>query len=325
MLWRSSFPTGFAFMRMFSILLLLTGAVFSTSSAQTAAPPFIVDEAGVGYDRIADAVAAIGDGAGTITIASGTYRQCAVQGGGSITYRAAKPGTVIFDGAICEGKAALVLRGRAANIEGIVFQNLRVPDGNGAGIRLEKGDLSVSRALFRNSEQGILTADDPRSSIRVDQSTFRHLGRCDRDLACAHSIYIGDFGSLSVTNSRFDSGDGGHYIKARSARVTLVNNSFDDSAGHLTNYMIDLPNGASGLIADNEMEQGRDKDNYSAFISIAPEGRSHDSSGLVVRNNIARFVPGLDRSSTFVANWTDDRVTIAGNSLAAGIRLTDRR
>jgi hypothetical protein len=36
-------------------------------------------------------------------------------------------------------------------------------------------------------------------------------------------------------------------------------------------------------------------------------------------------VPGLDRSSTFVANWTSDVVRQEGNRLAAGIRPADKR
>jgi len=312
-------------MRIIWGLILAAGAVASSTLGQTTRPAFIVEGTGAAYDRLAEAVDAIGAGQGTIVIAPGTYRQCAVQQAGRIAYRAATPGTVIFDGKICDGKAALVLKGTAASIDGLIFQNMRVADGNGAGIRLQQGDLTVTRTLFRNSEEGILTHDDPDGSIRIDQSTFRHLGRCDRGLSCAHSIYVGNYGSVSVTNSRFDQGDGGHYLKARSAKVNIVNNSFDDSRGHLTNYMIDLSNGASGLIADNEMEQGRDKDNYTVFISVAPEGRKHSSTGLVVRNNSARFSPGIERNSSFVANWSDDKVTITGNRLASGIKLTDRR
>jgi hypothetical protein len=248
-----------------------------------------------------------------------------VQQGGDVTIRARQPGTAILDGTACEGKAALVLRGRSSIIDGLIFQNMRVPDGNGAGIRLESGNLTVTNSLFRNSEEGILTGDAPGNNIVIDKSTFRHLGRCDRDLSCAHGIYVGHYGSLTVTRSRFDQGDGGHYLKTRTPRVTITGNSFDDSAGHLTNYMIDLSNGASGTISGNEMVQGRDKDNYNAFITIAPEGREHDSAGLSIVNNSASFVPGLQRSSSFVANFTGDAVSIGPNRLASGIKVTDRR
>lgn len=291
--------------------------------AQGAPASFEVN--GQAYPRLIDAVYAIGEGEGTITIAPGTYRQCAVQEQGVITYRAATPGTVIFDSEACEGKAALVLRGRAASVDGLIFQNLRVPDGNGAGIRLEKGNLTVTDSIFRNSEEGLLTASDPQGTIRIDRSTFSRLGRCDRGLSCAHSIYVGDYGRLIVTRSRFEAGTGGHYVKARAPQVEITDNSFDDSQGSTTNYMIDLPNGSAGLIAGNIMVQGKNKENYSAFITIAPEGRDFDSSALVIRNNRAGFVPGLSRTSTFVANWTSDPVTISDNQLAGGIKITDRR
>jgi hypothetical protein len=81
-----------------------------------------------------------------------------VQTAGRITFAAVQPGTVVFDGTPCESKAALVLRGRGARVEGLTFQNLRVPDGNGAGIRLEKGNLHVLESLFRNSEEASFPA-----------------------------------------------------------------------------------------------------------------------------------------------------------------------
>lgn len=306
----------------FALLATAPFVAFPVGAAQPAAPFTVGNH---GYTTLADAVNAIGDRDGTILIAPGTYRQCVVQSMGSVAYRAATPGSVVFDGAICEGKAALVLRGRSATIEGITFQNLRVPDGNGAGIRLEHGDLTIDNSIFRASEEGILTADDPEGTISIDRTSFSHLGRCDRGLSCAHSLYVGHYGRLIVTRSRFEAGDGGHYLKTRSARVEITNNSFDDSHGHTTNYMIDLSNGATGIVSGNIMVQGRDKENYSAFITVAPEGRERSSAGLVVRDNRAAFVPGLARTSTFVANWTDDKVTIAGNQLAPGIKLTDRR
>lgn len=312
-------------MRILSTTLLVSAAIGAAALAQAMPTPFTVVESGRGFSSLKDAVAAIGKGRGTVLIAPGTYAQCAVQEGGDVTFRAQTPGSVILDGMVCEGKAALVLRGRSTSVDGIIFQNLRVPDGNGAGIRLEAGNLTVTNSLFRNSEEGILSGDATGGSVRIDKSTFRHLGRCDRDLDCAHGIYIGRYASLTVTRSRFDQGDGGHYLKTRSARVTITNNSFDDSGGHLTNYMIDLSNGASGIISGNEMVQGRDKDNHSAFITIAPEGREQDSSGLTIANNRAAFVPGLQRSSSFVANFTDDAVKIGANQLASGIKLTDRR
>jgi Right handed beta helix region len=299
--------------------------IATSTAAQNRAAPYTVAETGRGYGGLQQAVDAIGDSEGTIVIRPGSFRDCAVQTAGDITFEAQIPGQSIFDGGVCEDKATLVLRGGGASVDGIIFQNVGVKDGNGAGIRLEKSDLAVTRSIFRNSEQGILTGDDESGSITIDQSTFSGLGRCDRGLSCAHSIYIGNYGSLSVTNSRFERGNGGHYVKSRAARIDVSDNAFDDSRGKETNYMIDLSNGATGKISGNVFVQGASKENYSAFITIAPEGKSHSSNGLSINDNDASIAPGVDRTTTFVANWTDDRIAIGANRLGRGLKPADRR
>jgi hypothetical protein len=296
----------------------------SLASAQSAAP-YIVVETGQGFGRLQEAVQAIGGGTGTIRIANGRHADCAVQGAGSITYTAETPGQAIFDGVACEGKGVLVLRGDNARVEGLVFTNIKVDDFNGVGIRIELGNLEVSQSWFRDSQQGILGGIDTKSRISIDKSTFTRLGTCEGPGGCAHSIYIGDYGSVSITRSRFEQGRGGHYAKSRSRSVEIVGNSFDDSGGRGTNYMIDLPGGASGRIANNWFVQGQDKENWSAFITVAPEGRQYSSAGLVIEDNDARFAPGVSRTSTFVANWTDEPVQIGVNRLAPGLKRTDRR
>ncbi len=304
---------------------LILVMLLSTAATAQNATPFQSAETGRGYGSLQQAVDAIGEGEGTIIIAPGNYRQCAVQQAGVIAFRASVPGQTVFDGATCEGKAALVLRGRAASIDGIIFQNMRVKDRNGAGIRLEKGDLTITRAIFRNSEQGILTADDRSGSISIDRSTFSGLGRCDGDYACAHGIYIGGYGALRVTNSRFERGNGGHYVKSRATRISVTDSAFDDTRGKETNYMIDLPNGAVGQIARNVFVQGASKENYSAFITVAPEGRQQSSVGLSISANEASIAPGVDRNTVFLADWSGDRIALGGNRLGRGLKPFERR
>lgn len=309
-----------------TIGLLVGSAVLATAlGAQSQGAAFTVAESGRSFSQLQGAVDAIGGGSGTIRIAPGQYVQCAVQAAGRIAFEADTPGTAIFDGRACEGKAALVLRGAGARVKGLVFQNIRVPDGNGAGIRLEKGNLEISETMFRDSEQGILTADDAGAAIRISRSTFSGLGRCDRDLACAHGIYIGNYGSLAVDRSRFERGRGGHYVKSRAARIDLTDSSFDDTGGRTTNYMVDLSNGATGRISGNRFVQGKNKENYSAFIVVAAEGKNHDSSGLVIAGNEAVLGAGAPRPTAFVADLSKDRLAIGANSIGAGIERFQQR
>jgi hypothetical protein len=287
--------------------------------------PFTIQESGETFDNLADAVAAIGGGNGTIMIAPGTYRMCAEQNAGRVAYVARQPGTVIFDGVACEGKGALVLGGVSARVEGLTFQNIRVEDQNGAGIRLESGDLMVRESLFRAGENGILVANDARGTIRVDQSTFSELGGCPEDVGCSHSIYNSGTGTLVVTRSRFERGTGGHYVKSRGTRIEVTDSSFDDSQGRATNYMIDLSNGATGTIARNTFVQGENKENYSALIMVAAEGTRHSSAGLAITQNEAGLVPGLTRRTSFVADESGQPITIENNRLDPQIARFERR
>jgi hypothetical protein len=286
--------------------------------------PFTVEENGRGFATLQEAVDAIGEGAGTIAIAPGTYRMCAVQNAGRIRYTAREPGTVIFDGVACDGKAALVLSGQEARIDGLTFQNIAVPDKNGAGIRLQDGNLFVRESLFRDSEQGILTAANADGAIRIEQSTFSGLGQCPPDAGCAHSLYIGDYGSLTVVRSRFERGRGGHYVKTRAPRVEIVDSSFDDSEGRATNYMIDLSNGATGTIARNVFVQGRNKENRSAMIFVSPEAQSNSAAGLTIVDNEATLAPGA-AGTTFVVDRSGESPTVDRNRLGPQIARYERR
>ncbi len=304
-------------MRMSALIMLVV-------SAPSSAAPFTVERTGQSFATLLGAVDAIGDGSGVIRIAPGRYTDCAVQTRGRIAYRAEKPLTAIFDGGICEGKAALVLRGRGAEVDGLVFENLRVPDGNGAGIRIEKGSLNVSRSVFRDSEQGILGGgDDPDADISIDRSTFSGLGRCDRGLACAHSIYLSAFRSVTVRRSRFEKGRGGHYVKSRAARIAIADTSFDDSQGRATNYMIDLPEGATGRIERNIFVQGADKENHVAFVAVAAEARRNSSANLLIAGNGVDKVRGADWPTALLVDWSGSPKRVTGNRLGKGITLVN--
>lgn len=303
-------------------LALLAAALFATPALGA---PFTVQETGKTFYRLDDAVKSANGGDATILIQPGTYHDCAIVTGGRVAFRAPAPGSVILDGTTCEGKAALVLRGRDAMVDGIVFQNMRVADRNGAGIRIEHGDLTVTNAVFRDSEEGILGADDPAATIRIDRSTFSGLGRCDGYASCAHSVYIGHYGNVIVTRSRFERGRGGHYLKVRGPHVEVTDNSFDDSQGTATNYAIDLPAGATGTIADNIFLQGRNKENHSGLIVVAAEARDFPSAGLAVTGNRAALQAGADFPTVFLIDFSHEPLKVARNQIASGIKPFETR
>ncbi|KQN05757.1 MULTISPECIES: right-handed parallel beta-helix repeat-containing protein [Sphingomonas] len=299
-------------------LALFTAPAFAQSSA-----PFTID--GQGFATLQEAVSSIRLGTATILIAPGTYRQCAVQAGGHITFKAIKPGTAIFEKVACEDKAALVLRGQGSVVDGLVFRGYRVSDGNGAGIRTEMGDLTVTNAMFLDSQEGILGGEPTAQKILIDHSTFAGLGQCDESPGCSHAIYLANKGSVTITNSRFERGTGGHYVKLRVPTVSITDNSFDDTAGKKTNYMIDLPEGATGLIARNTFVQGRNKENHTGLIVVAAEAQTYRSTGLRVEGNDARLSPGDSSSPAFLADYSHDKLALGANRLGTGLRAFETR
>jgi hypothetical protein len=308
------------------LLPLLAVLLTAPVAAQQEAAPFTVAETGQSFGSLQDALNAVRGRDATITIAPGTYQQCAIQQAARITYKAATPGSVIFDGITCEGKAALVVRAGGATVDGIIFRNMRVADGNGAGIRLEIGDLTVRNAMFLDSQEGILGMSDEPHRIVIDRSTFSGLGQCDETPDCAHSIYLGGAkATATITNSRFERGRGGHYVKLRIPNVTITDNSFDDTGGTKTNYMIDLPEGATGTIARNTFVQGAHKENWSGLIVVAAEQRKYPSAGLRVEGNVASLAPGQSKSPAFLANVSGQQLSQGANRLGPGVRAYEVR
>ncbi len=300
-------------------------ALAAPLAAQSGGAPFTVQETGEGFATLDEAVGSIRMGRGTILIAPGTYHECTVQAGGDIVFKAVRPGSVTFDGSPCEDKAIFVLRGRSSTVDGIIFRGVRVADGNGAGIRTEMGDLTVTNSMFLDSQEGILGGEPTRQKIVIDRSTFSGLGTCDEAPDCAHSIYLANKGSVTITRSRFERGTGGHYVKLRVPTVRIVDNSFDDTRGAKTNYMIDLPEGGTGVIANNSFVQGRNKENWTGFIVVAAESKTYRSTGLEVTGNDARLAPGETRSPAFVASYSREALAIGDNRLGAGVRKFETR
>ena len=258
----------------------------SRVEAPAAGLPFMLQSGG-GFARLRDAVAKARD-VDTITIMPGVYEDCAVVARGRLTLRAMIPGSVTFNKTICEGKAALVLRGEEATVEGLRFTGFTARDGNGAAVRLEEGDLYVRSSVFEDSDTGVISGNNQPGQATIERSIFRRLGRCRPD-NCSHSLYMGRFAALTVKESLFEQGRGGHYIKSRTKKVDIEDNLIDDSKGTRTNYLIDLPEGATGEIRGNALIKGAQGENKCCAIVVSAELRENDASVLVDGNQFANL------------------------------------
>jgi hypothetical protein len=253
----------------------------------------------------AAAVAAAGD---IVQIDPGEYFDCAIWHADHLTIEGKGPGVVITD-KTCEGKALFIARANGITIRNLTLTRARVPDGNGAGIRAEGVDLTIDHVQFINNENGILSTDQPKSSIRISDSVFERNGKCEN--ACAHGIYVGQIALLRIERSKFLETKAGHHIKSKALRTEIVGCDIEDGPNGTASYLVDIPIGGSLVVDDTTFEKGPNNGNHGAAIIIGEEGVAQRTGELVFRNN--RFANDQPHEAAFVRNLTATEAMLTGN------------
>ncbi|HET6184755.1 MAG TPA: right-handed parallel beta-helix repeat-containing protein [Acetobacteraceae bacterium] len=287
-------------------LLLLTGCTGLTGAATLEVGP------GKQFSDPGKAIAAAGSG-DTVRIYPGEYYSCAIVRRSDLTIEGVGPGVVLRD-TTCARKAILVIDGNNVTVRNLTLERARVPDQNGAGIRAEGGNLTVENTRFLSNENGILTASNPRATIRIIGSTFDDNGKCTR--CCAHGIYVNHIGHLIVENSHFTNTHSGHMIKSRAFDTTVINNVIEDGPQGNSSYLVQVPNGGNVLIANNRMEKGPHAENWSAAISIGDEGATQPTPAIIVKDNVLTNDTG--HTTIFVRNVTATPAQLSGNVFKGG-------
>lgn len=185
------------------------------------------------------------------------------------------------NGASAEGKAIWVVRGGSITVENFEFVGARVRDHNGAGIRFEKGRLVLRNCLFRDNENGILTASDKDAELEIENSEFERNGTVE---GYGHQLYAGQIASLKVTGSYFHHAVGGHLLKSRAARNIVMYNRLTDEEGGEASYELEFPNGGQAYVVGNIIAQSATTQN-PAIVAIGLEGYRWPRNALYLINN----------------------------------------
>ena len=133
------------------------------------------------------AAAAVVKNGDHIEIEPGQYFDCAVWNADNLVIEGTGPGVVITD-KTCMGKGLFVIEGNNTTVRNLTLTRSRVPDMNGAGIRLDNGSLTVDRVRFIDNQTGIL-GGVPGTTVTVLNSDF------DRNAPaqwCAHTRSISE-------------------------------------------------------------------------------------------------------------------------------------
>jgi hypothetical protein len=205
------------------------------------------------------------------------------------------------DGANAEGKAIWVIKGSETTIESIEFSGAKVPDRNGAGIRLEGPGLTVRASYFHDNDNGILTGRNLESDIVVEHSEFARNGFGD---GLSHNLYIGAVRSFTLRYSYTHRAFVGHNVKSRAIKTYILYNRIADERDGRASYAIDLPDGGLAFVIGNLIQRGPANNNRT-LVSYGAEGYKNPLNELYFISNTlvnddpqgGRFVsirPGAD-------------------------------
>ncbi|MGD9800816.1 MAG: right-handed parallel beta-helix repeat-containing protein [Parvularculaceae bacterium] len=215
-----------------------------------------------------------------IEIPAGDYDLTDLKISRSVTLRGDANGGTVFRSAETTEKGILVpLTGVDLQVENIAFSGAKSWDRNGAGIRHEGRNLTVSNCRFIGNEDGILATGDARGVIRILNSEFVDSGFGDGQ---SHGIYVSSGGRLEVTQSRFVGTRIGHHIKSLADQTVVEDTMMDDAYGR-SSYAIDVSKGGDVMIRNNKFIQSADADNYTIINYDLTRGGA--ATRLVVTGN----------------------------------------
>ena len=190
---------------------------------------------------------------------------------------------------------AIIWTDSSLTVNGLTFQGAAISSsdgGNGAGIRDQSNtatSLVIENSRFLGNQEGILTGSDSgqtfAETVIITNSQFINNGNPDPNVF-QHALYVGDAGSLRVSNSLFCGQLLGHDVKSRALSTTVQNSTMyigaaappgsrDYDAGCTmpgsTSIGVDTPNGGNAHLIGDALIQGPANQN-GALVSYGEEG-----------------------------------------------------
>lgn len=210
------------------------------------------------------------------------------------------------------GKGTWVVGGTGTTIENVEMHGAKVPDRNGAALRLDGVHLTLRNSFLHGNENGILTNNDGVSDIVIENTEFGFNGYGD---GYSHNLYIGKVNSLVFRGNFSHDANVGHNLKSRASTNFIAYNRFSSTTGK-PSYEIDLPNAGTSYIIGNVIQQPADNNN-PGLVSFGVEGATNTGKDLYVVNNT--FINDRSSGGTFLLVGAGVTVpVVAQNNLFVG-------
>jgi len=257
-----------------------------------------------------------------VEIDAGTYNGPAVQWTtNNITLRGVNGRAhIVAPTVISNEKAIWVTQGSNIAIENIEFSDAKVPDMNGAGIRIEGSNLAICGSYFHDNQDGIL-GNANVGNVLIEYTEFAHNGHCDPGFSCSHNMYIGNTDRFTLRYSYSHHAHVGHTVKSRAKENRILYNRIMDEATGDSSYLIDLPNGGLSYIIGNLIQKGPNTENPWTVVTYGEEGLSNSNKMLYVVNNTIVNEAG---ASNFIDIASGSSTALVQNNLFVGGGTTAR-
>jgi hypothetical protein len=234
---------------------------------------------GVTYATVSAAISASSSG-DVIDVSAGTYvenfpkitHNLTIEGVGGLA-SFTTPSSPINGQGILVTDAQVVLKS-------LELYGASVGDGNGAGIRMESGTLTVIDSYIHNNQDGILANAGP-GFVLVSGSEIAYNGAED---GATHNLYIGAVSSFTVENSYIHDALGGNEIKSRAAVTTVTGNRIQDNSAD-SSYGVDVPQGGNVTITNNVFQKGANTANWIYIHFGGEDDPSYTNSTAAVSGN----------------------------------------
>jgi hypothetical protein len=241
----------------------------------------------------------------------GGYYDCAVWQADDLTIEGIGSDVRLTD-TTCQGKAIFVTVGKRITVRNITFARARVPDWNGAGIRVEGEDLRIEYSRFIDNESGILAASSPNSHITIRDSQFIANGTCRSD-RCAGAIAVDKIARLMVIHCDISDTKGGDAISTLAAQTELIDNHIEDGAKGTAAYLVELPAGGSLKMENNVLGRGPLPSGTSVAVRVMEGVGANVVKTLTFSDNTLKH--DTHAPLTFVLNWTGTTARMQNNRL----------